>query len=42
MIKRSNIDRRLVERRKQDIPVEFDKRILAERRSGEDRRKHFA
>ena len=42
MIKRSNINRRMIERRKQDIPVEFNRRILSERRAGEDRRKNFA
>ncbi len=42
MIKRSNIDRRVIERRKQSIPIVFNRRILSKRRTGEDRRKNFA
>ena len=42
MIKRNNINRRMTERRKQDISVESDRRMLSNRRLGEDRRKHFA
>ena len=38
MIKRSNIDRRVIERRKQSIPIVFNRRILSKRRTGEDRR----
>ena len=40
MIKRSNIDRRIAERRKQVIPIELDRRMLSDRRSGVDRRKY--
>lgn len=42
MIKRNNINRRAEERRKQDLPVEFERRIVSERRSGEERRDNFA
>lgn len=42
MIKRNNINRRAVERRKQEIPVEFDRRISSERRSGIELRDNFS
>ena len=42
MIKRNNANRRTEERRKQDIPVEFERRISSERRSGEERRDNFS
>ena len=41
MIKRNSVNRRAIERRKQDIPVKLDKRILFERRIGEERRNNF-
>ncbi len=41
MIKRDSDNRRAIERRKRDIPVKFDRRILSERRLGEDRRNNF-